>query len=165
MILHPIACGIAFIAFLLSLGAGVIGSVLGALVAFIAWVLTLVVMAVDFTLFGVRHTIITRITMPLLTLISRSSKNTSTLMVRALTLTIPLACGLSLPRWSCYSLACSLYCSPVSVRGRPRRTLRTNQMLIPTTITTRPLTQELPERSALAFSRSPTVKEIGVLTA
>ncbi|MCJ1484849.1 hypothetical protein MMC06_005022 [Schaereria dolodes] len=53
MILHPIACGIAFIAFLLSLGAGVIGSVLGALVAFIAWVLTLVVMAVDFTLFGI----------------------------------------------------------------------------------------------------------------
>ena len=53
MVLHPIACGIAFIAFLLSLGAGVIGSLLGAIVAAIAWILTLVVMAVDFTLFGV----------------------------------------------------------------------------------------------------------------
>ena len=53
MILHPIACGLAFIAFLLSLGAGVVGSVLGAVVAAIAWVITLVAMAVDFTLFGV----------------------------------------------------------------------------------------------------------------
>ena len=53
MVLHPIACAIAFIAFLLSLGAGVVGSLLGALVAFIAWILTLIVMAVDFTLFGV----------------------------------------------------------------------------------------------------------------
>ncbi len=53
MILHPIACAIAFLAFLLSLGAGVIGSILGALVAFVAWVLTVVVMAIDFSLFGV----------------------------------------------------------------------------------------------------------------
>jgi hypothetical protein len=53
MILHPIACGLAFIAFLLALGAGVIGSLLGALVAALAWVLTLIVMAIDFTLFGV----------------------------------------------------------------------------------------------------------------
>ncbi|TKA64358.1 hypothetical protein B0A49_07386 [Cryomyces minteri] len=53
MILHPIACGLAFLAFFLSLGAGVIGSLLGALVAFVAWVLTLAVMAIDFALFGV----------------------------------------------------------------------------------------------------------------
>lgn len=53
MILHPIACGVAFIAFLLSVGAGVVGSLLGALVAGLAWILTLVVMAIDFTLFGV----------------------------------------------------------------------------------------------------------------
>ena len=53
MILHPIACGIAFIAFLLSIGAGVIGSLLGALVAALAWILTLVVMAIDFTWAGV----------------------------------------------------------------------------------------------------------------
>ena len=54
MILHPIACAIAFLAFALSAGAGVIGSILGALVAFVAWVLTVVVMAIDFSLFGVR---------------------------------------------------------------------------------------------------------------
>lgn len=53
MILHPIACAIAFLAFALSMGAGVIGSILGALVAFVAWVLTVVVMAIDFALFGV----------------------------------------------------------------------------------------------------------------
>lgn len=53
MILHPIACGLAFIAFLLAVGAGVIGSLLGAMVAAVAWVLTLIVMAIDFTLFGI----------------------------------------------------------------------------------------------------------------
>lgn len=53
MVLHPIACAIAFLAFALSLGAGVIGSLFGAIVAFVAWVLTTVVMAVDFSLFGV----------------------------------------------------------------------------------------------------------------
>jgi len=52
MILHPIACGIAFIAFLLALGAGVIGSVFSAMVAAVAWVITLVIMAIDFALFG-----------------------------------------------------------------------------------------------------------------
>ena len=53
MILHPIACVLAFIAFLLALGAGVFGSVLSAAVAGLAWLLTLIVMAVDFSLFGV----------------------------------------------------------------------------------------------------------------
>lgn len=53
MILHPIACGLAFIAFLLALGAGVFGSLLSAMVAGLAWILTLIVMAVDFSLFGV----------------------------------------------------------------------------------------------------------------
>lgn len=53
MILHPIACGLAFIAFLLALGAGVFGSVLSAAVAGLAWLLTLIAMAVDFSLFGV----------------------------------------------------------------------------------------------------------------
>lgn len=69
--LHPIACGankavdrveaihmltrtgIAFIAFLLSLGAGVVGSVLGAAVAGLAFILTLVAVILDFILFGV----------------------------------------------------------------------------------------------------------------
>ncbi|KXL45238.1 hypothetical protein M433DRAFT_154594 [Acidomyces richmondensis BFW] len=56
MILHPIACGLAFIAFLLSLGAGVVGSLAGFFVGFIAWILTVIVLATDFTVFGiVRH--------------------------------------------------------------------------------------------------------------
>lgn len=53
MVLHPIACGLAFIAFLLSIGAGVVGSLLGAIVAALAWIITLVVMAIDFTLWGI----------------------------------------------------------------------------------------------------------------
>ncbi|KAF2767797.1 pali-domain-containing protein, partial [Teratosphaeria nubilosa] len=53
MVLHPIICGILFIAFLVSLGAGVVGSLLGALVAFLAWVLTVVVLATDLSLFGI----------------------------------------------------------------------------------------------------------------
>jgi len=53
MILHPIACALAFIAFGLSCGAGVVGSILGASVAAVAWALTLVVMAIDFSIFGV----------------------------------------------------------------------------------------------------------------
>ena len=56
MVLHPVACGLAFVAFLTSLGAGVVGSLIGGVVAFIAWVLTLVCLAVDFSLFGIiRH--------------------------------------------------------------------------------------------------------------
>jgi hypothetical protein len=53
LVLHPIAAGIAFISFLISAGAGVIGSVIGAMVAFVAWAVTLVVMAIDFALFEV----------------------------------------------------------------------------------------------------------------
>ncbi|KAI7240512.1 hypothetical protein KC330_g1270 [Hortaea werneckii] len=56
MVLHPIITGLAFIAFLLSLGSGLIGSLAGAFVAAIAWVLTLIALACDFSLFGiVRH--------------------------------------------------------------------------------------------------------------
>jgi len=57
MILHPIACGLAFIAFFLALGAGVCGAVLAALMAAVTWIITLVVMACDFVLFGIikRH--------------------------------------------------------------------------------------------------------------
>ena len=55
MILHPIACAVAFIAFLLSIGAGVVGSLLGSLVGALAWVITLVAMAIDFSIFGVCH--------------------------------------------------------------------------------------------------------------
>jgi len=57
MILHPIACGLAFIAFLLALGAGVCGAIFASMVAAIAWLVTLVVMVTDFVLFGIvkRH--------------------------------------------------------------------------------------------------------------
>jgi heme/copper-type cytochrome/quinol oxidase subunit 2 len=54
--LHPIACGVAFIAWIVSLGAGVIGSLFAVLTAFVAWILCLIVMATDFSSFGVlRH--------------------------------------------------------------------------------------------------------------
>lgn len=53
MVLHPIACGITFIAFLLSCGAGIVGSFVGAMVAFLAWVLTLIALATDLSLFGI----------------------------------------------------------------------------------------------------------------
>jgi hypothetical protein len=53
MILHPIACGVAFIAFLLALGSGFCGAILAAAVAAVAWLITLVVMVTDFVLFGI----------------------------------------------------------------------------------------------------------------
>jgi len=53
MILHPVACGLAFIAFLLALGAGVCGAVFASFVAAVAWVVTLVVMVTDFVAFGI----------------------------------------------------------------------------------------------------------------
>jgi hypothetical protein len=53
MILHPIACGLAFIAFLLALGAGFCGAIFAAATAMVAWLVTLVVMACDFALFGI----------------------------------------------------------------------------------------------------------------
>jgi len=57
MVLHPVACGLAFIAFLLALGAGVCGALLASMVAAITWLVTLVVMVTDFVLFGIvkRH--------------------------------------------------------------------------------------------------------------
>ncbi|EPE10189.1 ph-response regulator [Ophiostoma piceae UAMH 11346] len=57
MILHPIAAGVAFIAFLLALGAGVVGSFIGSLVSLVAFVITAVVLITDFVLFSIlrRH--------------------------------------------------------------------------------------------------------------
>ncbi|KAK8049208.1 pH-response regulator protein palI/RIM9 [Apiospora phragmitis] len=48
MILHPIACGLSFIAFLLALGAGILGSFLASMVALLAFLVTLVVLITDF---------------------------------------------------------------------------------------------------------------------
>lgn len=51
-VLHPVACGLAFIAGLVALG-GAIGGLIGTLIAAVAWIITLVVMAIDFAAFGV----------------------------------------------------------------------------------------------------------------
>jgi len=53
MVLHPVACALAFLAFLSALGSGLCGALFAALIAAIAWIVTLVVMAVDFALFGI----------------------------------------------------------------------------------------------------------------
>jgi hypothetical protein len=42
MILHPIACGLNFIAFMLALGSGFVGSFLASMVALLAFVVTAV---------------------------------------------------------------------------------------------------------------------------
>ena len=52
-ILHPIACALAFIAAIFAFG-GFFGSIVGVAIAALAWILTLVVMAIDFAAFGVR---------------------------------------------------------------------------------------------------------------
>lgn len=54
-VLHPVACGLAFIAGLCAFG-GAIGGLIGTLIAALAWIITLVVMAIDFAAFGVSLT-------------------------------------------------------------------------------------------------------------
>ncbi len=51
-VLHPVACALAFIAAIISIG-GVVGGLIGSMVAVVAWLITLVVMAIDFAAFGV----------------------------------------------------------------------------------------------------------------
>lgn len=53
MILHPIACGISFIAFLLGVGAGVFGSLFAALTSLVAFIVTVVALICDFVLFAI----------------------------------------------------------------------------------------------------------------
>jgi hypothetical protein len=53
MILHPIACGINFIAFVLALGAGMVGSLFASIVALLAFLTTVVIMIIDFVLFSI----------------------------------------------------------------------------------------------------------------
>ncbi|KAI1186161.1 pali-domain-containing protein [Nemania serpens] len=53
MVLHPVATGLAFISFALSLGAGFVGSFLAALGAFITFVVVLVVVVTDFVSFAI----------------------------------------------------------------------------------------------------------------
>jgi len=53
MVLHPVACVLAFIAFLLALGSGFIGAIFTASVSTLAFIVTVVVTACDFVLFGI----------------------------------------------------------------------------------------------------------------
>jgi len=53
MILHPIATAVVFIAFLLSLGASVVGSLLAACVAFLSFLITAAAVISDFVLFSI----------------------------------------------------------------------------------------------------------------
>ncbi|KAJ9156522.1 pH-response regulator protein palI/prr-5 [Pleurostoma richardsiae] len=53
MILHPIATGIVFLAFVLAVGAGFFGSLLAAFTALLAFVVTVVVLVCDFVLFSI----------------------------------------------------------------------------------------------------------------
>jgi len=53
MVLHPVACALNFIAFMLALGASVVGSFLAALVALGAFLVTCVVLITDFVLFSI----------------------------------------------------------------------------------------------------------------
>jgi len=51
-ILHPVACGLAFIAAICAIG-GVVGALVGTMIAAVAWLITLVVMVIDFAVFGI----------------------------------------------------------------------------------------------------------------
>ncbi|KAI6082370.1 pali-domain-containing protein [Hypoxylon rubiginosum] len=53
MVLHPVAAGLSFIAFLLALGAGVLGSLLASLVSLVTFIVTLVVLVTDFVCFAI----------------------------------------------------------------------------------------------------------------
>jgi len=52
LVLHPVAAGIAFLAFLLAVSSHRFGYLVASGIAFIAWIFTLVCMAIDFSLFG-----------------------------------------------------------------------------------------------------------------
>ncbi|OBT64398.1 hypothetical protein VE03_05711 [Pseudogymnoascus sp. 23342-1-I1] len=53
MVLHPVACGLAFLGFLASLGASIFGSLCAALLSSVAWLVTLVVLITDFVAWGI----------------------------------------------------------------------------------------------------------------
>ncbi|KAB5572613.1 SUR7/PalI family-domain-containing protein [Coniochaeta sp. 2T2.1] len=60
MVLHPVATGLNFIAFVLALGAGMVGSLLASLVAALAFLVTAVIVIIDFVLFSIVKTQINR---------------------------------------------------------------------------------------------------------
>jgi hypothetical protein len=60
MILHPVACGLNFIAFLLAVGASVVGSFLASMMALLAFLVTLVVLITDFVGFALIRNAVNR---------------------------------------------------------------------------------------------------------
>ncbi|KAK3370200.1 SUR7/PalI family-domain-containing protein [Podospora didyma] len=52
-VLHPVACALNFVAFMLALGAGMVGSFLASVVALTAFLVTAVAMIIDFVLFSI----------------------------------------------------------------------------------------------------------------
>lgn len=61
LILHPIAAGLTFLAFLLCLGTSILGSFVASLFSFLAFVATLIAMACDFAAFGIiKHAVNSR---------------------------------------------------------------------------------------------------------
>lgn len=55
LILHPIACAVAFLSFLTALASHRIGFLFSSLIAFVATVITLVALIIDFVNFGTIH--------------------------------------------------------------------------------------------------------------
>ena len=53
MVLHPIAAGLCFIAFLLAIGAGIFGSLMSTLVSVAAFIVTIIALACDFAGFSI----------------------------------------------------------------------------------------------------------------
>lgn len=53
MVLHPVACALSFLGFLLALGSGFIGALFASLVSGLAFLVAVVVMATDFALFSI----------------------------------------------------------------------------------------------------------------
>lgn len=53
MVLHPVACGLAFLAFLAACLSNVIGALVASALAFLAWLVALVVTVVDFVMWGI----------------------------------------------------------------------------------------------------------------
>ncbi|KAI2625597.1 pali-domain-containing protein [Hypoxylon sp. NC1633] len=53
MVLHPVATGLAFISFLLALGAGVVGSLLASLCSLLTFIVVLVALICDFVMFSI----------------------------------------------------------------------------------------------------------------
>lgn len=53
MVLHPVALGLCFIAFLLCISTGIVGSFLASIVSLISFIVTLVAMVCDFVAFSI----------------------------------------------------------------------------------------------------------------